>query len=246
VQAKDEWERQARREDLLLPAGFQLERARALLADPGDAAVDDIQEFVAHSSAHEVAERQEREDALARDEARVAQIKAGQERTALLQRIARWAVASAAAVILIAGVALGYLRSDKARQLAAKAKALAESGRQLDEARASVSAEQASNIALTNSLERQQYDLKYARANFFGELSGARLSNKNSASALRFATHGTRIDLALPSNAFKASPAAAALAIAVSRRLASIVRPRCGCPVCLLQPGRIAHRHGII
>jgi energy-coupling factor transporter ATP-binding protein EcfA2 len=34
VQAKAEWEQHGRREDLLLPAGFQLERARALLADP--------------------------------------------------------------------------------------------------------------------------------------------------------------------------------------------------------------------
>ena len=75
LQAKAEWEQQGRREDLLLPAGFQLERARALLADPGDITIDDIQEFIALSSAREETERKEREEALARDEARVAEIK---------------------------------------------------------------------------------------------------------------------------------------------------------------------------
>src|SRR5260221_12748688 len=79
LQAKAEWEKQDRRVDLLLPAGFQLERARALLAEPGDITVDDIQEFIALSSAREKR----------------------------LRRITRWAIAAAAAVILIAG-ATGY------------------------------------------------------------------------------------------------------------------------------------------
>src|SRR5262249_33749523 len=46
MQAKADWEEHGRRDDLLLPAGFQLERARALLAEPGDLGVDDIQEFI--------------------------------------------------------------------------------------------------------------------------------------------------------------------------------------------------------
>jgi WD40 repeat protein len=53
LQAKTEWEQQGRRVDLLLPAGFQLERARALLAEPGDLSVADIRDFIALSSAHE-------------------------------------------------------------------------------------------------------------------------------------------------------------------------------------------------
>jgi energy-coupling factor transporter ATP-binding protein EcfA2/tetratricopeptide (TPR) repeat protein len=61
LQAKAEWEQQGRREDLLLPAGFQLERARALLAEPADIAIDDIQEFIALSSAREGSERKHRE-----------------------------------------------------------------------------------------------------------------------------------------------------------------------------------------
>src|SRR5215472_16868517 len=71
LQAKAEWEQHGRREDLLLPAGFALERARALLAEPGDLTVDDIREFIDLSSAREEAERKERDAALARDEARV-------------------------------------------------------------------------------------------------------------------------------------------------------------------------------
>jgi hypothetical protein len=42
---------------MLLPAGLQLERARSLLADPGDISTDDIKEFILLSSAREEAER---------------------------------------------------------------------------------------------------------------------------------------------------------------------------------------------
>src|SRR5262249_36927318 len=45
LQAKAEWEQHGQREDLLLPPGFQLERARELLFDPGDITIDDIKEF---------------------------------------------------------------------------------------------------------------------------------------------------------------------------------------------------------
>ena len=62
LQAKTEWEKQGRREDLLLPAGFQLERARALLAEPGELTIIDIQEFIAFSSTREETERKEREE----------------------------------------------------------------------------------------------------------------------------------------------------------------------------------------
>jgi energy-coupling factor transporter ATP-binding protein EcfA2 len=57
LRAKSEWEQIGRRDDLLLPAGFQLERARALLADPGDMAIDDIKEFVYLSFEQEQAKR---------------------------------------------------------------------------------------------------------------------------------------------------------------------------------------------
>ena len=53
LQAKADWEQNGRRDDMLLPAGLQLERARSLLADPGDITTDDIKEFISLSSARE-------------------------------------------------------------------------------------------------------------------------------------------------------------------------------------------------
>jgi hypothetical protein len=57
LQANTDWEQNGRRDDMLLPAGLQLERARSLLADPGDISTDDIKEFILLSSAREEAER---------------------------------------------------------------------------------------------------------------------------------------------------------------------------------------------
>ena len=139
---------------MLLPSGFQLERARALLADRSDIGTDDIKEFISLSSA----------------------------RAARLQRITRWAVAAVAAIILIAGATVGYLQWDKARQLAG-----------------------------------QEVALAHAQANILAELSAAKLSHNDFDSALRLAARGTRIDLALPTGKTRASPAAAALAAAVSQ-----------------------------
>jgi WD40 repeat protein len=163
LQAKAEWEEQGGREDLLLAAGFQLERARALLAEPGDITVEDIREFIAVSSAREERERKEREKALAREEARVAEIK--------------------------------VLQSDKARQLATKERQLTTQAEQL---------------------ARQEIALTHTQANLLAELSATKLLRGEFDSALRLASHGTSIDLALPSDVVKASPAAAALAAAVS------------------------------
>ena len=46
LQAQADWERNGRRDDLLLPSGFQLERARELLENPGDITIDDIQDYI--------------------------------------------------------------------------------------------------------------------------------------------------------------------------------------------------------
>ena len=217
LQAKAEWEQQGRREDLLLPAGFQLERARTLLADPGDITIADIQEFIALSSARE----------------------------RRLRRITRLALTAVGAVILIAVAVVGYLQWDKAQQLGTKEVALAESKQQLDEARANVSKEQANNAALTDSLNRRQVDLdearaivskeqasnaalmdslnkrqvelNHAQANILAELSGTKLLRGELDSALRLASRGMRIDLALPWDVVKTSAAAAALAVAISQ-----------------------------
>jgi hypothetical protein len=182
LQAKADWEQNGRRDDMLLPAGLQLERARNLLADPGDITTDDIKEFISLSSSREQTERKDREEALARDEARVAEIKTAQERTARQQRITRWAIAAVATVILIAGGIIGWLQADKSQQLAKQ------------------------GIALT-----------HARANVIAELSATKLLRGEFDSALRLASLGTRVDLALPLDAVKASPAAAALVALVSQ-----------------------------
>ena len=118
LQAKADWEQNGRRDDMLLPAGLQLERARSLLADSGDIPTEEIKEFIALSLARVEIERKEREEALARDEAQVAEIKAGQARTARLQRITRWAVAAVGAMLLIAAVVVGLQLAEKAKQLA--------------------------------------------------------------------------------------------------------------------------------
>jgi energy-coupling factor transporter ATP-binding protein EcfA2 len=207
LQAMADWEQNGRRDDMLLPAGLQLERARTLLADPGDITTDDIKEFISLSSAHEDVERKEKEEALERDKARVAEIQEAQARTAdaqariaRSQRITRWAFTALGAVILIAGGIGGWLQWDKARQLAGQEARLA--------------AEQASNTALNETLNRRQVELDHAQANFLAELSAAKLSRSDFDGALRLASRGTRIDLALPADKARASPAAAALAFA--------------------------------
>ena len=49
LRAKGEWEEHRQDETFLLDPGVQLERGRALLANPGDVAVDDIRDYVARS-----------------------------------------------------------------------------------------------------------------------------------------------------------------------------------------------------
>ena len=196
LQAKADWEQNGRRDDMLLPLGLQLERARSLLSDPGDITTGDIKEFVSLSSEREEADRKEREDALEREKVQVAEIKAAQARTAdaqariaSSQRITRWAFAAVAAVILIAGGIGGWMQADKAQKLA----------------------------ALNESLDRRQVALDHAQANILADLSETKLLRDEFDSALRLALRGTRIDLALPSDAVKGSPAASQLAAAVSQ-----------------------------
>jgi energy-coupling factor transporter ATP-binding protein EcfA2 len=178
LQAKADWEQNGKRDDMLLPAGLQLERARSLLADPGDIGTDDIKEFIWLSSAREEAERKEREEALARDEARVAEIQeaqlrtaTAQARTARLQRIARWAIPAHVAGILIVVGIIAWLQWDKGRQLATQEIALTESRNQLEQARANVAAEQASNA---ESWQRRRSEKPYWRTSPQGPRASVR------------------------------------------------------------------------
>src|SRR5215470_16753964 len=168
------WEGRARPESLLL-RGDDLGAAKAWMAarKAGAPEITDAQRALISASEEAEAKRlgNEREQ-LEREKAQVAEIKAAQSHTARLQRITRWAVAAVGAVVLIAGATVGYLQWDKARQLARQEVALAESRQQLAvstqklaEAQAHVSAEQASNAALKESLDRRQVELDHAQAN---------------------------------------------------------------------------------
>src|SRR5215831_3734969 len=213
------WDGRKRPASLLL-RGDDLDAAKAWMAarKVGAPEITDAQRALISASEDAEAKRLGNERAqLEREKAQVAEIKAAQARTARLNRITRWAIAAAAAVILIAGGIVGWLQWDKGQQLAMKEVALTESRQQLDEARATVSAEQASNAALQESLNRRKVELDHAQANILAELSAVKLSRSEFDSALRLASHGTRIDLALPADKTRASPARAALAAAVSR-----------------------------
>jgi hypothetical protein len=102
LKAKAEWDENDRRQDLLLPAGFQLERGRTLLADPGDIPIADIEEFIELSSKKELDEREKREPALA-----------SQAKRALTRR---WAAAAVAVLALTAGGVVAWLQWSNARQ----------------------------------------------------------------------------------------------------------------------------------
>jgi WD40 repeat protein len=200
LMAAVDWEKAevACKPDFLVHRGSRLSDAQALASRGSDWAreIAAARAYLAACAQREIAEREEKEAALAREKERLVEIAAAQARTARLQQITRWAFGAVGAIILIAGATVGYLQWDKARQLARQELALADA---------------------RFSLDRRKLELDHARASILAELSGAQLLRGKFDSALRLAPHGTRIDLALPSDMTKASPAAAALAAAVSQ-----------------------------
>src|SRR5215471_8298921 len=233
------WEGRKRPESLLL-RGDDLDAAKAWMAarKVGASEITDAQRALISASEEAEAKRlgNEREQ-LEREKAQLAEIKTAQARTSRMQRITRWAFAAVGAVILIAGGIVGWLQWDKGQQLATKEVELTESRQQLDQAQAKVAAEQASNATLNESLDRRkveldranaslnirQVELDHAQANILAELSGIALLRSQFDSALRLASRGTRIDLELPADKTRASPAAAALAAAVSQQIGALV-----------------------
>jgi hypothetical protein len=151
--------------------------------------ITDLQRsFLSASEAAEKARLEADRQRLAERERLVKESEIAQART-------RWGFALVGAVILIASATVGYLQFDKARQLATRAQQLETQAQQL---------------------ARQEIALTHGTANVLAELSATKLLRGEFDSALRLASHGTGIDLALPSDVVKASPAAAALAVAVS------------------------------
>ena len=53
LQSKNEWETNGKRGDLLLRSGYEIERARELMRDPGDVSVEDVKDYVEQSEQRE-------------------------------------------------------------------------------------------------------------------------------------------------------------------------------------------------
>jgi WD domain, G-beta repeat len=210
---------QTRKKDVaLLLRGDELEDAERWLSRKPPNAPEPtglLRAFLAESRRAEMARLDKERQQLAEIAAAQANIATEQTQRARSQRITRWVMAAAGALALVGSGIVAYLQWDKARQLATKEVALTESRQHLEKARADVAAEQASNAALNDSLNRRQIELDHAQANILAELSAAKLSRGDIGSALRLASSGTRIDLALPADITRASLAAAALAAAV-------------------------------
>jgi hypothetical protein len=122
LQAMRQWEENGRRDDLLLQPGFQLERGRDLLADPGEVPVDDLRRFIAASFARDerlTRERVEREQAELRREIEFRR-RQSRNRTITLSIVAGSALIS----LVFAGVALWQIRSASAQQNEVQARAL--------------------------------------------------------------------------------------------------------------------------
>jgi WD40 repeat protein len=100
LQRQRQWEENGQRDDLLLQSGFELERGRLLLDNPGDVPVDDIKDFVDRSIRHEsarLAAEREKELAVERREKEQAEQAAA--------KIRGWFLTASAAA-LVAGLAM--------------------------------------------------------------------------------------------------------------------------------------------
>jgi hypothetical protein len=189
--AVSDWDKAegARKPDFLAHRGSRLIDAQAL-ASRGPEWTREIapaSAYVAACSQREIAEREEKEAALAREQERLAEIAAGQARTARLQRITRWAFAAVAAVLLLAGGIVGWLQWDKARQLAAQEIALTHA--------------KANNIGELSGIKLSRNETDSALRLGVLAMRGTRID----------------LTLPTDADAVKASPAAAALVAAVSQ-----------------------------
>ena len=105
--------------DFLNHRGSRLAEALALAARGPDweREIAPARAYLAACQAREAAEREEKEAALAREQARLAEIAAAQTRTAHLQRRARWALAAIAVVVALGlGAGVWQYRTNLTRQ----------------------------------------------------------------------------------------------------------------------------------
>jgi WD40 repeat protein len=118
LRAKAEWEEHGEDDKYLLDPGVQLERGRALLANPGDVAVDDIRDFLGRSI-----EKDERRLAAERDKALAEQKRIADTR----KRTAQVAVVGLVVALLVAAAAVWqYFDANRAKTAAIVAKVEAE------------------------------------------------------------------------------------------------------------------------
>jgi hypothetical protein len=159
----------------LLLRGDELEDAERWLAlKPPNAPepTELLRAFLSESRRAEMARLDKERQQLAEIAAAQAKIATEQTQRARSQRITRWVIGVAGALVLVGSGIVAFLQWDKARQLEAREAALAESRHQLAvsaqklaEAQANVSTEQATNAALNESLNKRQVELEHAQAN---------------------------------------------------------------------------------
>jgi len=116
-----DWEKAetAHKPDFLAHRGSRLAEAQALAArGPNwEREIAPARAYLAACQAREAAEREEKEAALAREQARLAEIAAAQTRTAHLQRRARWTLAAMAVLVVLGlGAGVWQYRTNLARQ----------------------------------------------------------------------------------------------------------------------------------
>jgi hypothetical protein len=118
LMAASDWDKAepARKPDFLAHRGSRLSDAQALASRGADWSreIAPARAYLTACAQREIAEREEKEAALAREQQRLAEIAAAQVRTARLQRITRWAFAAVGAVILVGAGIVGWLQWDKA------------------------------------------------------------------------------------------------------------------------------------
>ena len=245
-------------------------RAGARGARPGLGARDcaGAAAYLAACQAREAAEREEREAALAREQARVARAKK-------LQRRVGWALATIAVLVVIgltgvywqhaANIELQASLGAQQRQLgqarADLATAQAENERrqaQLDLAQADLAIEQAEHKRRQAQLDhaqadlaaeqaetkRRQAQLDHAQVNLLAELATVEKLRGNWDSALRLGVRAARLELLRDRDAVTASrePCGNGRTTGVAH---GPERTRRQCEFRRLQPRRHAHRHGV-
>ena len=212
--AANDWEKadDNRKPDFLAHRGSRLADAQALAGRGPDWARENAQAqaYLASCQEREKAEQDEREAALAREQARLAEITAAQARTARFQRQARWTLVTLAAAVTAAlGVGvwqyLGNMRT--MRDLIAAQEKTARGQAELQLAQAETADRQAQVDRAQAEIARGQAELEVARAetahrqaqvergqvSLLAELATSRRLQGDTGPALRLSVHAVRL-----------------------------------------------------